>query len=95
MNYLEYRIKKVCGRCGVEYNEHKDYDDKGIKLCIKCYIEFYDDQKALRNNKREELEKLSRYWKNRNNLGDNKRLEIAESNLLHYKKKELEKCNKY
>lgn len=88
-------VKKKCGRCGKKYEQHKDYDDHGIKLCLKCFIEFYDEQKILRKDKREELEKLTRYWKNRNGLGDNKRLEIAESNLLHHKKNELEKeCSK-
>ena len=43
------------------------------------------------SSKQEELETLTRYWKNRNGFGDDKRLEIAESNLLYYKKKELKK----
>lgn len=66
----------------------------------KEYLEKY--KKFLKNlqiffiqTKQEELENLVRYWKDRNGLGDDKRLEIAESNLLYYKKKELEKDKNY
>jgi len=57
------------------------------------FLKFFDEylKPKLSISKQEELENLARYWKGRNGLGDNKRLEIAESNLLHYKKKEIEK----
>lgn len=44
-------VKKICGRCKKEYEEHQDFDDKGIKLCIKCFIEFFNEQTALKRNK--------------------------------------------
>lgn len=66
----------------------------------KEYLEKY--KKFLKNlqiffiqTKQEELENLVRYWKGRNGFGDDKRLEIAESNLLYYKKRELEKDKNY
>lgn len=93
--YLRETIEKTCGKCKKKYKEHKDFDDHGIKLCNKCFAEFFDEQRALKRNKisiskQKELEKLTRYWKGRNSLGDDKRLEIAKSNLLHLKK-ELKK----
>ena len=45
-------VKKKCGRCGKIYEQHKDYDDHGIKLCIKCFIELFNEQTALKRNKK-------------------------------------------
>jgi len=46
-------IKKKCGRCKKEYEEHQDFDDKGIKLCVPCFIDFFNEQKILRRDKKQ------------------------------------------